>query len=52
MTTKELIELVNDFALWKGDAFRLASLVMHRQQEDDAALAESVPEIADAIRNQ
>lgn len=52
MTTKELIELVNDFSQWKGDTFRLASLVMHRQREDDAVLAESVPEIADAIRSQ
>lgn len=52
MTNKELIELVNDFAQWKGDSFRLASLVMHRQREDDAMLAESVPEIAEAIRSQ
>ncbi len=52
MTTKELIDLVNDFPSWKGDAFKLAVLVMHRQKEDDALLADAVPEIAEAIRSQ
>lgn len=30
---KCLLELIADFALWKGDTYRLASLIVERQKE-------------------
>lgn len=30
---KCILELISDFALWKGDTYRLASLLIERQKE-------------------
>ncbi len=52
MTSKELVELVADFAAWQGNTYTLAVLIAQRQRDDAAAIAEShgQQEVADAIR--
>ena len=52
VTNKELVELVKDFPAWGGNTFTLANLILQRQREDDAQIAESLnqQEVADAIR--
>lgn len=32
---KTLLEIINDFSQWKGDTYRLASLLVERQKEID-----------------
>lgn len=56
MDAKAILAMVNDFAAWKGDAYRLAVLVAaaatEAQREKDATIAEPVsPEAAQAIRD-
>jgi len=52
MTSKELIELVADFAAWQGNTYTLAVLIVQKQREDDALIAEvsGQQEVADLIR--
>ena len=52
MTSKDIIELVADFAAWQGNTYALAVLVAQRQREDDALIAEAngQMEVADLIR--
>lgn len=52
MTTKELLEMVNDFRSWSGNTYTLAVMVANRQREDDAIIAESFEQqsVAEAIR--
>ena len=53
MTNKEMLELVNDFRAWGGNTFTLAMMIVQRQREDDAGLAEEhgANEVAEAIRS-
>lgn len=56
MDPRQILAMVNDFASWKGDAYRLATLVAaaaaEAQREKDATIAEAVsPEAAQAIRD-
>lgn len=53
MTNKELLEVVNNFSAWGGNTYTLANLILQKQREDDALLAESLghQETADAIRS-
>jgi hypothetical protein len=48
---KALLAIVNDFALWKGDSFRLAALIAEAQRElDRQKVAQAgYPEAAEAI---
>lgn len=48
---KTILEIVNDFAQWKGDPFRLANLIVEAQKELDRAklIAAGVPEAAEFI---
>jgi hypothetical protein len=32
---KSILDLINDFAQWKGNSFTLAALIVQRQQEID-----------------
>ena len=32
---KSILEIIADFQLWKGDTYRLASLIVNRQKEID-----------------
>lgn len=52
MTNKEMLDLVNDFPAWGGNAFTLAMQIVQRQREDDAVLAETAgyQALADHIR--
>lgn len=49
---KSLLDIVSDFALWKGDAYRLAVLVATAQKEADAQKldAAEMPEAAEIVR--
>lgn len=44
---KRILEIVSDFALWKGDTYRLATLVDEKQREID--LEELTPPEPEAI---
>lgn len=48
---KSIIEIVNDFAQWRGDSFRLANLIVEAQKELDRAklVAAGMPEAAAVI---
>lgn len=48
---KRLLAIVNDFAQWKGDTFRLAQLLSEAQKEIDRekVIAAGYPEAAEAI---
>jgi len=35
---KSILEIIGTFALWKGDTYRLASLIVERQKEIDRQL--------------
>lgn len=54
MDAKQLRDMVTDFSSWGGNTFTLAMLIMQKQKEDDAVIAESLGQdmVADAIRNQ
>ena len=53
MTNKDVVEAVNNFASWGGNAFTLAMVLVQKQREDDAQAAEALgqQEVADAIRS-
>lgn len=53
MDNKRLLGLVQDVALWRGDVYRLATLVAQEQREADAITAEGLeaPAVAEAIRS-
>ena len=47
---KRILNLIADFAQWKGDTYRLASLVAELQKEiDREKLVETYPEAAELI---
>jgi len=48
---REILELVSDFAQWKGDSYRLAVLVMEKQKEIDRQklIDAGFPEAAEAL---
>ena len=48
---RAILEIVNDFAAWKGNSFTLASLVAEKQREIDAqkVVEAGFPEAAEAI---
>ena len=47
---KLILEIIADFPAWKGDTYRLASLIVETQKElDRAAVAAISPEAAEAI---
>ena len=47
---KSILEIISDFHLWKGDTYRLASLIVEAQKElDRQAVAVISPEAAEAI---
>lgn len=52
MTNRDLLDVVADFPSWGGNTYTLANLILQKQREDDALLAESLgqQEVADAIR--
>lgn len=52
MMEKWILELVNDFSQWKGDAYRLSALVAARQKENIAEKLEqaNMPEAAEIVR--
>lgn len=49
---KSIVDLVADFAQWKGDTYRLAALVAEKQKQADADKldAAGMPEAAEVIR--
>lgn len=48
---KRILDIIADFAQWKGDTYRLASLIVEKQKEIDREKVEGAgfPEAADAI---
>ena len=52
MTNKDVLDVVNNFPSWGGNTFTLAMMLVQKQREDDAQLAEAMgqQEVADAIR--
>lgn len=50
---KHILDLVADFAQWKGDSYRLAALVAEKQKEIDAKKLEAaeMPEAAEIVRS-
>ena len=48
---KRILELISDFAQWKGDSYRLAALVVELQKEIDREklIAAEFPEAAEVI---
>jgi hypothetical protein len=46
---RRILDLVNDFAQWKGDSFRLASLVSELQKEIDREKVSAFPEAVELI---
>lgn len=49
---KAIVDLVADFAQWRGDTYRLAALVAEKQKQADADKldAAAMPEAAEIIR--
>lgn len=49
---KALLDIVNDFTQWKGNAFTLAALISAKQRELDADAVEAAghPEAAEVLR--
>lgn len=49
---KYMLEIVSNFSLWKGDTYRLASLIAAAQKEADAQKldAAEMPEAAEIVR--
>lgn len=46
---KRILTLITDFALWKGDTYRLASMVSELQKEIDREKLSDYPEAAELI---
>lgn len=48
---KSILDLIADFSRWKGDTYRLASLILEQQKEIDRQklLEAGYPEAADLI---
>ena len=48
---KRIMALISDFAQWKGDTYRLASLISEMQKEIDREklIAADMPEAAELI---
>jgi hypothetical protein len=48
---KRILELIADFSQWKGDTYRLASMVVELQKEIDREklIAADYPEAAEVI---
>lgn len=48
---KEILELVNDFAQWRGNPFTLAQLIAEKQKELTRAklIEENMPEAAEKV---
>lgn len=53
METKQILEIVNDVTIWKGDVYKLAYAIVEAQKEFDAVIAETAEqqEVADLIRS-
>lgn len=49
---RRILDLITDFAQWKGDTYRLAALVTAKQKEIDAEKldAAGMPEAAEIVR--
>ena len=52
MEAQSLLKIVQDMPAWRGDVYRLATLVAEAQKEESAAVAENAgfTEAADLIR--
>jgi hypothetical protein len=52
MDAKRILGIIADVNLWRGDVYRLATIIAEEQREADALKAEALdaPEIAEAIR--
>jgi hypothetical protein len=52
MDGKRILALIQDVNLWRGDVYRLATLIAEEQREIDAVKAEALeaPTVAEAIR--
>lgn len=50
---KYILDIVSNFSLWKGDTYRLASLIAAAQKEADAQKldAAEMPEAAEIVRS-
>jgi hypothetical protein len=46
---RRILDLVNDFSQWKGDTFRLASLISELQKEIDREKIAAFPEAVELI---
>ena len=46
---RRILDLVNDFSQWKGDTFRLASLISELQKEIDREKLVDFPEAAELL---
>ncbi len=48
---KSILDIIADFAQWKGDTYRLAALIVEKQKEIDRAKVEAAgfPDAAEAI---
>ena len=54
MKAQELLLLVQDFAQWKGDVYRLAVIVAEKQRMEDADKVEAAgyTDLAEEIRRE
>ena len=52
MDAKRILGIIADINLWRGDVYRLATIVAGEQRETDAATAEALEAtaVAEAIR--
>lgn len=50
---KQILDVVTDFSLWKGDTYRLAALIAEKQKEIDAGKLEAaeLPDAAEIVRS-
>ena len=48
---KQIIDVINDFALWKGDTFRLANEIVEKQKQidRDKLVEAGLPEAAEIL---
>ena len=46
---RRILDLINDFAQWKGDTFRLAMLVSELQKEIDREKIAAFPEAVELL---
>lgn len=49
---KRIVDIVGDFAQWRGDTYRLAAMVCEQQKQIDIEKLEAaeMPEAADVVR--